>query len=136
MYKVTYAMVPHLSLPAERHPRSAGQMWEDDVVVRSLVLSIRGLPLSTSALRGGGSKIGQFCGLTVLEMQSKGEGGSKIPKIVRTRTYLMEAPKFRTRSGSRKQMRNKSYNHLTEPGSGFWRHSLTLAISLNRTNVR
>ena len=75
MYKVTYAMVPHLSLPAERHPRSAGQMWEDDVVVRSLVLSIRGLPLSTSALRGG------FKNRPILRTNSTGnaiEGGGGV----------------------------------------------------------
>ena len=85
MYKVTYAMVPHLSLPAERHPRSAGQMWEDDVVVRSLVLSIRGLPLSTSALRGGGVKNRPILRTNstdrLREMRTKGGRGVKNPEI-------------------------------------------------------
>ena len=60
------------------------------------------LPLSTSAPRGeGGSKLDQFCGQTVLEMRTRGRGVSKIPKIVRTRTYLMEAPLPLSRDSAR-----------------------------------
>ena len=44
---------------------------------------VRGLPLSTSAPRGGGGpKIGQFCGQTVLQKCGQGEGwGPKIRKF-------------------------------------------------------
>ena len=57
---------------------------------------VRGLPLSTSAPRGGGGpKIGRFYGQTVLWLCGQGGGrrGSKIPKILRT--YLIEAPYYK-----------------------------------------
>ena len=53
----------------------------------------RGLPYMTSALRGGGQKIPQFCKQTEHKIQTKGEEGSKNPNFLR-KSY-MEAPNIK-----------------------------------------
>ena len=86
--------------------------------------AVRGLPLSTYALRGRGG-IGPNADVVLrlskrgcVNLRTRGEGGSKKPKNLRT--YLMEAPlaKARGKTIAHSARRRSPRKNSQLPGSG------------------